>query len=381
MTRRGRELVNAPIGWQSVIHGSSSALRRAVFEFLVQRGKIKTAFRYAFCGCGDKLRANPDGVTLAPRGCGHRFCPRCGCRSGKRHVRRILKHLARAPHGRLIAFCMTQRVRKGESFVDARARLLPRLESWRRTARANGGVAGQLSHHVVWSHEAEGWHYHIHTLTEFANDDVTCATVRRWYDDLRSPDEPHSAETSSRLIAERGPAIRALESDEGEMHMWTESSDAVARMVQYPVRDIAQGFSAQKLGADGLSLDNAVGELVVALHGKRLHETWGTWREPPPEDPSDTVTDAEKPGEDAKPAVCPGPTRDLGTVHRLMRQALGGDVTARAAFVLLEKSVRNDSDFAKRLVSFIRKIVPDGHAVRKEVTHERSVRTQPVEDG
>ena len=125
---RAVELSMRPAGWQRVLHGDSIELRQVVTEILLKdegpevggrspEKRSKLAFRYAMCGLGDVVISGESGVSVQPRGCGHRLCPRCGRRRGAKYAKRIIGWLAHQAHGDLWSVVLTQQVRRGETLA------------------------------------------------------------------------------------------------------------------------------------------------------------------------------------------------------------------------------------------------------------------------
>lgn len=350
---RARQLIQKPSVWQRVLHGDVMDLRGYVFEELVQHGSARGAFRYAMCGVGDMVADGPNGVHVAPRGCGHRLCPRCGRKRGGKLARRVLGWLSAEDHGDLWALCLTQRVNKGESLTAARDRMEQKHRKYMRWLTRKGLNAAMSSAHVVWSKSEDGWHYHVHVMLDIAAQAVTKEELIHAMFDGWS-DVAGSKETAVRQVAVAGPAIRSLGDDTGSLDYWTESADVVAKAVQYPVRDMCQGVSAWRLGGDEDAVRASVSSLLREGKGWKLSRAWGAWRKPCP---AAALPKAEEHDEAASEVsgAAPGPKKTLGSVGHLYWAARRGGSWERKIFSMLERTVHNSGDFAKRFVAFCRR--------------------------
>jgi hypothetical protein len=316
----------------------------------------RLALRYALCGTGDVLVIGEGGAQVRPHSCKHRLCPRCGRNSGKRIVRRLMQWIATTPHEDIFAICLTQRTDPSEGVVAARARMLRKLRRFMKWLKKADCLAYMRAHHIIASKRGEGWHYHVHLLLEFPGGRMTTQVLIDAYDAAAAPEESTRDPNSCRLVVAAGPAIKELAKDEGQLDFWNESPSAVARAVQYPIRDLAQGVSAMRLGDDGDRLRECVTELVRESNGWRLRDVGGRWkRKPPtPEDPEEGAEERDASAASSAVPGCEGECRGVGTVHRVMKRALAGDPEARGWLYALECSARNQTEFAKRLVAFCR---------------------------
>jgi hypothetical protein len=334
-----------------VLHGGALDLRRVVIDVLLEEKSAKLGFRYACCGLGDHLARRGDEVFVQPKGCGHRLCPRCGRRRGGKYAKRIIGWLARREHGDLWTMVLTQRVVQGESLKAARARMAPKQRSYMRWLSRRGLIGAMTAVHIVWSPRAKGWHYHVHILVELPRGTMTVSELLEQWGKEGGDGEHRTGEKQARMVVSAGPALTELDQDGGDADFWHESVSQVARSVQYPLRDLVQGVSAWRLGGDEEQMRARARELVRDAQGWKMFRAWGDWRKAPPPVAKDDQ-DAEK-----SAAAAPGPAGDadsLGTVGRLWRRARGGCAAAREVFERLEASVKNDSEFAARLVRYCR---------------------------
>lgn len=338
-----------------MIHGPDSRpFREAVAQEIAERRGTKSALRYALCGRGDQCISATDGsVRVGPRGCGHRLCPRCSRKRGAKHAARVLKHLARTPHGWVYAITLTQRVRPHEAVQHSKRRFERKLRRWNRRMATRGMTASLVSIHITWSLEFGGWHYHAHVLAEFPDRMEDAEFVKQWLD-VRGVEEISEKSQHVRLVVSAGPAIAGLESDGGDVDFWTESKDALAKAVQYPIRDVAQGVSLWRLGGEEGVGDRAR-ELVREAVGWKQTRSWGTWRNPAPEPPApdDEADQTEDAVERKAPKPC-AEARAYGTMDRIRREARAGSGFAVELLALLEKGCRHDSEFSRRLLHFVR---------------------------
>jgi hypothetical protein len=337
--------------WQRVLHGGSEVVRAEVAKVLLDAKGEKGAYRYACCGLADQVSRRGDEVFVSPRGCGHKLCPRCGRRRGGRYARRIMGWLAQKEHGDLWSVVLTQQVVAGEDLAAARSRMAGRQRRYMRWLDGVGLIGAMTCAHVVWSGRAGGWHYHVHVMVELPVGVMNKERLLQKWVDLAEGGKCHTDEHQARLIVSAGGPILELAEDSGDTDFWHESKGPVARAVQYPLRDLVQGVSAWRLGGDEVQLRRCAFELVTQACGWKMFRAWGRWRKacPAAEKEAEGAADAEDVS-----AGAPGPAVGLGTVGRLWRAARSGDQAARAVFRGLEKSVRNESSFAARLVRYCR---------------------------
>lgn len=348
---RALKLADEPTYWQRVLHGGSLELRQAVTKVLSEEKEVKSCFRYACCGLSDQLVKRGGDVFVGPKGCGHKLCPRCGRRRGGKYAKRIIEWLAHKPHGDLWQMVLTQRVQEGESLKCARDRMAPKQRRYMRWLDRRGMTAGMTVVHIVWSPRAKGWHYHVHILAQMpANKMTQKDLLDQWVHE--SGDEGcRTGEEQARRICNAGPAIEELKDDGGDTDFWRESKGEVAKAVQYPMRDLAQGVSAWRLGGDVEQMEECARELVRHATGWKCFRAWGEWRK---KCPVEKVEEEDQTEDCDESAPAPGSPTPLGYVGYLWRRARKGDQAAREVFAQLERSVRNDSEFAKRLIRFCR---------------------------
>lgn len=334
-----------------MIHGAGVLLREHVVGVLAETKGAKLAYRYAMCGLADQLQARAGEVYVAPRGCGHKLCPRCGRRRGGKYARRIIGWLAHEPHGDLWAMCLTQPVVEGEDVGHARVRMAPKQRAYMRWLAGRGLVGAMTTVHVTWSSSSNGWHYHTHILVELPAGSMTDEELREKWRAISSPDAVFIGEKQSRLVQAAGPAIAELAGDTGDTDFWHEAPSNVAKAVQYPLRDLAQGVTAWRLGGDLDQLRECARQLVAQTSGWKMFRAWGRWRKacPAAAEPAEVVD--ETTGE-ATGGVAPA--KSHGSVGRVWKEARGGAGWARDAFRLLEAGCKNESDFAKRFVKYCR---------------------------
>lgn len=342
-----------PVYWQRVLHGEENMLREEVTAAILAERGAKSAVRYALCGYGDLLVKDSTGVHTAPMGCGHRLCPRCGRTKGRPMIKRIFQWLAAVDHGDVFTMVLTQRIRRGESLPDARKRMCVKELQYLETLKAAGLISGASCAHMVWSQNARGWHYHVHLLLELPKGEWSPRRLRALWRGLMWGQNIQCQPRSSSLVAAAGSPDGSLLDSDGDPDFWSEKKSGLAAAVQYPVRDIAQGVSAKRIGADREQVRECVAVLLKNAKGWKLRRTFGQWRKAAPVPPSVEPTVEE--GAAAK-AAAPAPVKakNFGTVHRCMREARAGCESMRLAFGYLEHSVRNDTDFGKRFVAFCR---------------------------
>lgn len=346
--------------WQRVLHGNEGMLREEVTKAVLKKHGERAAFRYAACGLGDLMVKDARGIHVAPKGCGHRLCPRCGRTKGRPLIKRIFGWLAAKEHGDIFTMCLTQRVIEGEALPDARVRMTKHEQEYLAWLKDLGMISAVSVAHVVWSEFSRGWHYHVHLLIEMPSSWRTsrgaCMTPRRlraMYRLLRWSESVQAKSKSASRVCTAGLADPTLLDGTCDPDFWTERSDGLAKAVQYPVRDIAQGISAKRMGGDRDQVAVCVDVLLNKAKGWKLRRTYGQWRKKAPELPPKAKPEGE--GEKAAAVVAPGGKPVVfGTVHRCARFAAKGDESLRVLFRALEAGNRNDTDFGKRLLAFCR---------------------------
>lgn len=337
--------------WQKVLHGGCLEVRAAVVRVLATEKNHKACFRYACCGLGDQLTKRGEEVFVSPMGCGHKLCPRCGRRRGGKYAKRILGWLAKRPHGDVWSVVLTQRVVSGESLKGARARMAPKQKRYMRWLTRRGMVAGMTTVHMVWSERSSGWHYHVHVMADMGGTEIAHRELLEQWVIEGKGERVRVADEQAKLVVKRGGPITELADDAGDLDFWHESKGPVARAVQYPLRDLVQGVSATRLGGAVEQVDACARELVRDAAGWKCFRAWGDWRKACPVE-KEEEDEGEGDGEDG--AAAPAAATPLGTVPRVWREAREGQEAAREAMRALERSVCNESDFAKRLVGFCR---------------------------
>lgn len=336
-----------------MLHGANNELREHLVGVLLETKGPKLAARFALCGYGDTIKRRGKETFLAPKGCGHKLCPRCSRKRGGAHARRILEWLAWEPHGDLWVMCLTQKVIPGESLAAARKRMAPKQRAYLLWLKGLGMTAAMTTCHRKRSTRVEGggWHYHVHLFIETPPGLVSKLLLLWKWADIDPWHRVDYFKDQARQVLAAGGAIVELRKDSGDVDMWHESTCAVARAVQYPVRDMAQGVTLGLLGGELEEAKACARELAVTTNGWKMFTSWGRWRKkcPAAAEPEEKVD--EDTGEVTGGAA---PGQDLGPVFRLWRRARKGDAEAREAFRELEAGCRNQSDFARRFVRFCR---------------------------
>jgi hypothetical protein len=268
-------------------------------------------------------------------------------------VRRIFDWLAAEAHGDIFTFCLTQRVMPGETLAKARARMRPKERRFLDHLKGAGLLAGASVSHIVWSKYANGWHFHIHLLLEVEHGTWDVESLKELYR-TTAYEEVQTNEGVCSLVVGAGAADPALGQEHPDLDFWSESSTALAKAVQYPVRDIAQGVTAEKLGGDSDRVAECVAVLLKHAKGWKLRRTFGRWRKAAPKI-APVVEKDDGSGKTAAAAAAPAaPTVRLGTVNRLAKAARLGDAKAQDVFRRVEASIRNNTEFGKRFVAFCR---------------------------
>lgn len=268
-------------------------------------------------------------------------------------VQRLFQWLGAVEHGDIFTMCLTQRVKAGRSLKDSRAALAVREREYLDCLRDRGMISAASCSHIVWSQSSQGWHFHAHLLIEMPKGAIDAEWLLSLWKDVGGPDVQLSTREQSSLVVGAGPADPALLTENSCLDFWTESKGGLAKAVQYPVRDIAQGFTAEKLGGDPRRVAECVAVLLKHAVGWKLRRTYGQWRKKAPVVAVAAETKSDQTASTASAAPGPAPMR-LGAVHRLARAARQGDSHAREIFRQLERSIRNDTLFGKRFVALCR---------------------------
>ena len=268
----------APAWWQRVLHGEQTLLREEVTLALLERHGEKSAFRYAACGLGDLVVKDKNGIHTAPMGCGHRLCPRCGRTKGRPMIKRIFGWLAAVAHQDIFTMCLTQRVDASESLPAARKRMLRKEHEYLERLKAAGMVSGASSAHTPWSAASNGWHYHVHLVLELPAGEWDCEKLRALYREVAGCEEVQTDDKCASIVCSAGPADGSLVGASDQPDFWVEQKSGLAAAVQYPVRDIAQGVSAERLGGDRQAVATCVRVLLDHAKGWKLRRTFGQWR-------------------------------------------------------------------------------------------------------
>lgn len=247
--------------------------------------------------------------------------------------------------------CLTQRSDPGESVEDARKRMEPKQRAYMRWLTGQGMTAAMTVVHVTWNDDRKAWHYHTHVFFECPAGTLKRGRILTQWARVSAPERVYLGRDSQvRRVLAAGPAIGELKDDQGDADFWNESTAAVAKAVQYPMRDLAQGVTAWRLGGNPEQLRECATQLVNQTGGWKMFRAWGQWRHACPEAVEEEADDAEV-GEEKAAAA---PAKDLGSVVRVWREARAGSPWARLAFRSLEAGCRNQSDFAKRFVKYCR---------------------------
>ncbi|MBA7656192.1 hypothetical protein ES703_64107 [subsurface metagenome] len=339
--------------WQWVIHGETRELRKlAVVALLRQKGG-QAAKRYALCGRGDEMRTNQRGAfRIIPHGCGERVCPRCSRKRGVKFLRKVEHHLAVEPHGYLYHMVLTQRVLHYEKLVESASRFNAKWKRMRPWLGQQGMTAALATIHINWSRKG-GWHYHMHLFLEITSLLARESVEKVWWRLLEEMDHTEKAAPCFlRKLADPGPALSELFESAGQVEFWSEASSEMGTALQYPLRDILAGVTNWSLGeADAKRME----ELVRDTQSMQSHRTYGRWRLP--------VTPAEEEDEDAeveriREEVNTMGWLSLGIMDQVQVAACVGTSFCVEGLMWLERNVRNESVFGRRVVNFCRVVIP-----------------------
>jgi hypothetical protein len=214
-----------------------------------------------------------------------------------------------------------------------------------------GLVGAMTAVHITRNDVSQSWHYHTHIIVELPAGTMTKREMLEKWKEIAPDSRVDFEEHQCRLAVTAGPKIEELAKDSGDADFWSEVPSQAAKAVQYPLRDLVQGVTAWRLGGDESQLRAVADELLRSATGWKLFRAWGRWRKNCPAAVAAAKGEAKE-GEEGKGT--PGSPTPLGTVLRVWRAARKGDEGARDALRRLERSCRNVSDFARRLVKFCR---------------------------
>lgn len=251
-----------------------------------------------FEACGDrayvlKHRTEPDRFCIVGSGCHDRFCLPCAQHRSRTVARRIV---AKTVNTEVRFLTLTLRT-AGEPLVDSLDRLfasflrLRRSNEWR--ARVSGGVSFL---EIKWMSDTQRWHPHLH-----------CLVQGRYF--------PHSS-------------LKSL------WHSVTGDSDIVdirsarnqSRVSQYVTK-----YASKPFNSSFLHDEDRLDEAIIAMKGRRLATTFGTWRGYRlTEDPSERDWEV------------------LGTVDEVVFRARDGDHLARQALDALPSELLDQLTIADR---------------------------------
>lgn len=343
--------------WQWVVQGETKIYRQGVCKALCRDGKFEKALKCATCGRGDQVVREPGGsaVRVQAHGCGCRFCPRCSRRGGRRMLKRISEHLASAPHGAMDHYVLTQRAATRESVGDARARWDAAWKQWYPYLRISGMRSALLTIHVK-PRVTGGWHYHGHLVVEWkegVNQSAAYEALNaKWQEAIKSSADSQCP-VFSRGVCPAGEAI-PLESFGSQGEFWAEPESAVARVLQYALRDVLQGCEAW---VEDLTSDAVIAQFVAVMGHVKLHRTFGVWRKAAAveADDEDEVVEEEESASDS-PKKVGGQWVKLGTVGAVLKRAFGGDSDMVAVVTALSACIHNNGRVGKRWTRMVTRL-------------------------
>lgn len=354
-----QEVTSKCTGWQWVIHGDTREYRRGVVSWLCRTGRFSKALKFAMCGRGDVVRAEVGGerVAVSPRGCGCRFCPRCSRRSGHRFLKRIGVQLESRGHGEIVHFVLTQPVAVNEGVAGARARWNKAWSKWYRALRKAGMRSALLTQHVK-PRETWGWHYHGHCIVEWEDGiDGTAGAAALEVAWQRACKEEHGREKSlfCRVVTGQGEAL-PVGSVGGQGDFWQEPEGAVARVLQYAVRDVVQGCEEWVVR---LKTAAEIAEFAEVISDAKLHRLFGEWRRPLPKGDDECLGTAElKLTTGAK--VVTGKESvvwaKVGGIEELVSKARVGEARSLELLRGLSLAASNHGKVASRLRTLVRSV-------------------------
>ena len=355
--RRLVEIAGDHSRWQYVVQGGTQRYRQWMTEWLCDSGKETRARAFALCGRGDQLGVEMGGtqVRIRPKGCGCRYCPRCSRGRGRKFLRRVTEMLRTRPHEQMWHIVFTQRAEVGEDLSETRARFELAWKIASRAMKRCGLVGGLVTYHLVRTMTG-AWHWHAHLIAEVAGG-WEAKQLHEKFDGIWRKAKGEAAKDDQplfmRLLSEPGPALTALE-ETAQMDFWKESSDPIATVLQYAVRDVLQGVErwVQNVGTK----EDAIA-FGVSVAAAKMHRLIGSWRK-----------SVAKSGEGVEaPERAPVGTENsaggktttkvfqwLGSVDQVIQMAMQGVEGAQEGLRLLMGCISNRTTLAERLYQVLR---------------------------
>lgn len=232
--------------------------------------------RFANCGAGMAIQVSKDGeeLRMVCTRCKDRFCIACGCERAAGFAERVAQHLA----GKVTRFVTLTLRASNTPLADQIDRLYRSFAALRRRTRCKDAFTGGASFLECKIGEGSGlWHPHLHILTE--GQFIDCFELSR---------EWHAVTGDSSIVK-----IKKI-------------SDNAMR-ASYVTKYVTKPADASIFNVPAL-LD----EFMIAITGRRLAFTYGTWR--------GLKLDGDPPTEEK--------WITLGSVETLRGRAIAGDVDA-----------------------------------------------------
>lgn len=225
-------------------HSGWQFRRRVIFAALQSLGLPAARLkRWLNCGANAWLlrsRSEPDRYKLVSDRCRDRFCVPCARERARVVSLNLLGHIQKRQVRFITLTLKASRMGLG-SCIDRLYESFARLR--RSKLWSDTQVGGVTILEVTWSRKSEAWHPHLHILTEgkYINQ---AALSHRW---LRITADSYIVD----VRAIKDPAVAA----------------------RYVAKYASKGITADALGEPG-----RLKEAILALSGRRLLSTYGTWR-------------------------------------------------------------------------------------------------------
>lgn len=225
-------------------HSSWKRHRAAVYASL-QRTKQTLARRIAFRTCGShayviRSLMNPEKVRLAGSTCHDRFCVPCAKDRSATIVRNVLDRLTDAP----VRFITLTLKAAGEPLGSSIRRLTTAFSALRRRKLWKDAVVGGVAFlEVHWSRTGSRWHPHLHILVQ-----------GRFLDQGKLSQAWSKVTGDSRIVDIR-----------------------LVRNPEHLARYVAK-YASKPLNASFANCPQLLDDAIVALKGKRMCVTFGTWQ-------------------------------------------------------------------------------------------------------
>lgn len=270
-------------------HSGWAAMRRDIFSAMIQCHLPAARLdRFANCGSGCHVMHSPstNRVKLSANYCHDRLCIPC-CSARAAVIAGNLRPLLERRRVRFVTLTLRHSPTSLRSQVD---RLLRSFAALRRRGFWKSSVHGGCSCLELKVSDRDGlWHVHLHCLIETP-----------WLDQKRLSEEWHATTGDSSIVD-----VRAVSRPEEQ--------------ARYVAKYCAKGTDSSTYRHP-----EQLAEYIIAIRGRRLITTFGSWR----------GIDLDAQGDD------PADWRSLGSLCKLISLARSGDATSSHILDLVSAKLR-----------------------------------------